>query len=428
MEETDAENQSGLPAYPGGQSVLSQHDFNLKDSKGREWLLLKVNSRAKGVKQLPLFHNGDRVTGSVDLDFDKTSGVQAVSIAVTAGVTAVGQDEARFLYVPNTLWDSKAVAKTSGRHSWPFTLALPSEISIPSKSNQANRTYKLPPSFSERASPAYIEYKVIVTVRRGLFKTNQTLVTALVYLPYWRAESPSLLRRTAYQNGTPLLGPEADPDGWKPLPTVTITGTLFNSREIELQCTLLIAQPLSFARGSPIPLFLTITSEDEQALDLLAAPGAMKLYLLRSRVLGADATEETVSRSDHVLRERVGIASFWSSSDSGSAPPKGYRKMQGELHINSALKSSFVFPGFSLRYNLAMFPPQAPGFSCKAASDEPLLTEAVNIASSEAVGIAARSYAPPGYEEPEEADFNNTVGYLENGNQRFLHHGGHGGI
>jgi hypothetical protein len=33
--------------------------------------------------------------------------------------------------------------------------------------------YRLPPNFTERASAAYIDYKLIVTVQRGMLRVNQ---------------------------------------------------------------------------------------------------------------------------------------------------------------------------------------------------------------------------------------------------------------
>ena len=114
---------------------------------------------------------------------------------------------------------------------------------------------------TERASPAYIDYKLVVTVRRGAFKVNQTcvssstlrsfsytsfcrltgficrLTTSIFYTPLTRAESPSALRQEAYNNGTPLPGPDGDPEGWKVLPPVQIKGTLFTTKPVEIQCT-----------------------------------------------------------------------------------------------------------------------------------------------------------------------------------------------
>lgn len=55
--------------------------------------------------------------------------------------------------------------------------------------------------------------------------------------------------------------------------------------------------------------------------------------------------------------------------------------------------------------------------------DKPLQSEPVEITSRQLAGLNMRSNAPPGYQKPE-IDYNKSLGYLENGNQRFLHHGG----
>jgi len=45
------------------------------------------------------------------------------------------------------------------------------------KDNQKNeRMYCIPPSFTEQASPAYIDYKLFVTVHRGMLSVNQVCV------------------------------------------------------------------------------------------------------------------------------------------------------------------------------------------------------------------------------------------------------------
>lgn len=50
-------------------------------------------------------------------------------------------------------------------------------------------------------------------------------------------EPPSPLRRIAYAEGSPLIGPEGDPEGWKILPGLKIKGTLFNTKDVEVDCT-----------------------------------------------------------------------------------------------------------------------------------------------------------------------------------------------
>ena len=56
----------------------------------------------------------------------------------------------------------------------------------------------------------------------------------------------------------------------------------------------------------------------------------------------------------------------------------------------------------------------------------PLLTQTVDVTSLHAPGIVMRSFAPPEYFQEQNENFNNSVGLLENGNQRFYHHSGQG--
>ena len=63
------------------------------------------------------------------------------------------------------------------------------------------------------------------------------LSTSFVYFPRWVAPPLSPLRIAAYLEGSPLLGPEADPDGWKILSPMIVTGTLFDSKPVKVEMT-----------------------------------------------------------------------------------------------------------------------------------------------------------------------------------------------
>jgi hypothetical protein len=65
------------------------------------------------------------------------------------------------------------------------------------------------------------------------------LTTSLGYIPQTRAPAPTLLRHLAYIEGpdAQLAGPEADPDGWHVLPSVNVKGMMFETREVEMECT-----------------------------------------------------------------------------------------------------------------------------------------------------------------------------------------------
>lgn len=64
-----------------------------------------------------------------------------------------------------------------------------------------------------------------------------------------------------------------------------------------------------------------------------------------------------------------------------------------------------------------MFPCQASGYTASD-PETPLFTEPIVIHTLNALGVAPRSYAPPGYAHPSGGNYNQVAGYLENGNQR----------
>lgn len=76
---------------------------------------------------------------------------------------------------------------------------------------------------------------------------------------------------------------------------------------------------------------------------------------------------------------------------------------------------------------LQLLPFEVAGFvgSVNEGKNSVLLSEQVTLTTRQIPGLITRSYAPPGYEKPQPVDYNNSVGLLENGNQRFLHFGHH---
>lgn len=105
---------------------------------------------------------------------------------------------------------------------------------------------------------------------------------------------------------------------------------------------------LSYAAGSPIPLFVTFSCADEQALDLLCAPGAVKLQLYRERLIGSHAIREGAQgQSNNTFREVVSSGAFWPSQEGAHAP--GTRMLQGELEVRKGIRPTFIFPRFTLR-------------------------------------------------------------------------------
>jgi hypothetical protein len=159
---------------PGIEHVLAL------ENKGRPWLTLRVQrSHASAPSQLPIFFDGEEVCGVVEVDLAKPESAKAVTIALLAGTTQVGQEELRFLELTHELWpgarsSSSSGGKLSGKLAWPFALRLPETVRASEVEKGPESDHKAPPSFSERAGAGYIDYKVVVTVRRGALRVNQT--------------------------------------------------------------------------------------------------------------------------------------------------------------------------------------------------------------------------------------------------------------
>ncbi|KAJ6623969.1 hypothetical protein B0H10DRAFT_2162288 [Mycena sp. CBHHK59/15] len=419
-----ADGDNELPGYTQRAAAplvvgtdRSEHKYSL-ETKGRPWLFIFVKSRAPSAATPPYFLEADTIAGRVELDIDKAEAVKGITIAIQAGATIVGQEEQLFLNLNQTLWpaneDKGASKLAKGKYSWPFTFTLPAKVSPP---DAKGMTIPLPPSFSERASPAYIDYKIVATVKRGAFKVNQELSTNFAYMPLVQPDTPSALRQLAYKEGSELIGPDGDPAGWKVLEPLKIKGKLFDAKEVDVECT------LAYTIGTPIPLMVTLKSDDVHALDTLATTKAIQLHLVRSVALGSDAMDDKVQRrSNNFFITGAGQAFFWPSSE--GAPESGKRVLRGELDVKKSVKPSFLFPRFSVRYTLELLPFSTTGFT--SLGTEPgvaMVSQPLKITTKSVPGITPKSYAPPGYERPPEGDYNSAVGYLENGNQRFYHHG-----
>jgi hypothetical protein len=68
------------------------------------------------------------------------------------------------------------------------------------------------------------------TPRYGSLSTN------FGYRPVTRPNPSSALRQLAYREGSNLIGPDGDSNGWKVLPPVKITGSLFDVRTVQATC------------------------------------------------------------------------------------------------------------------------------------------------------------------------------------------------
>ena len=145
--------------------------------------------------------------------------------------------------------------KLNGKLSWPFSLAIPSDVRI--KVGRAYNVYKAPGSFMERGANVTVLYRLKATVNRGVFLASGRSVfsgchrfvevhlfhsvdTTIVYVPRIRPEPPSPMMQLAFQERHPLVGPKGDPEGWHSLDSINIRGTLFSTRDIGVRCVVRI--------------------------------------------------------------------------------------------------------------------------------------------------------------------------------------------
>jgi len=66
----------------GAASGSGEHQRSLETAKGKKWLTLFVKSRANN-SSLPVFLEGDIVSGRVELDLDKAESSKGVTVIVS---------------------------------------------------------------------------------------------------------------------------------------------------------------------------------------------------------------------------------------------------------------------------------------------------------------------------------------------------------
>ena len=97
-----------------------------------------------------------------------------------------------------------------------------------------------------------------------------------------------------------------------------------------------------YAVGSPLPLILTMSSADSEALELLSDPSSIRIDLIRHIAHSAEPTESRGSKLWR--REFAGRAVLWPCCKR-TAPGV----FHGEVGLDKHLKPSFVFPRFAVR-------------------------------------------------------------------------------
>ncbi|KAI0329806.1 hypothetical protein GY45DRAFT_840948 [Cubamyces sp. BRFM 1775] len=411
-----ASDSVSTPGHYVATRYPTEHRYHLETSKGRPWLTLKVFSKAPGPSYLPAFYQGEAVTGSVKLSLDTEEAIKSVSIQIVGQMTSSVTDVLNFVQLSSTLWTrcpamgslSSAAApdKLVGDHEWPFRIALPNECELKSPDGSLEK-YPLPASFSERMARVHIQYQLVVTIHRSRFRVDSTLGTVVGYCPIIRPTAPSPARQLAYMENTPLVGPDGDPEGWKCLQSLRILGSVFSTRTVEATCSLALAKPLCYTRGSAIPCLMTIETSDPQALLLLSAPRSIVVRLIR-RISTHEPTAGSVGVKgakkfpglEYESNVQEVTTAVWWQNPHGSDPSNPQRKvLHGEIHLSKGLKPSCRLGRFEISYSVVVYCPRAVAFLPDGEPGAVLQREPVVIGTAYASGPRPTVNSPPGYDD-----------------------------
>ncbi|KAF9068961.1 hypothetical protein BDP27DRAFT_1522613 [Rhodocollybia butyracea] len=393
------------PVVPPREPTL--HVFPLSDGRPRPWLVLTIGSSAKSAKSLPLFYEKENINATLELRADKgDSSIQSV-IAMVRGriITGPRADEtvtfltiihpiwARSTETPRTPSPSEGVSGTKlfGDCVWNFSIPLPKKVSV----GKSNMQYRLPETFSERDLAASVQYDLTIHISRGKLRSDSQIRTPFGYVPSSKPDPPtSVLRQLAYQQNLPIPPPSADPRGWKTLGTCRAKGTILQNRPADVQCTLSLASPLCYTRGSIIPCSFSLSSRDPQALDMIMASDCIEVHLQRKVAYScAPGLEKRKVAEQESFRE-FGKAVWWPSPTIQRDPYT--RHLDGEIKIPKDLRPTSLIDHFSISYSVILRSFNIPAL--KSVSSEVLLSEPVEIVTTFARGPRPLVYSPPAYD------------------------------
>ncbi|KAJ7757430.1 hypothetical protein B0H14DRAFT_2976612 [Mycena olivaceomarginata] len=399
-------DEGELPAYtrrptppPALQASIPKeftYEIGGKYLNGAPWAILTVQGDPRLSKASPTIIQGSNVAGSVKLALRSPEAIQAVCILVRGEIVKSGPVAApvTFLESKHTLWSAvegdrrapdapgiagKSTLKLKGDYHWPFSVPMPATFS---KDGEA---FRLPHSFSDPGT-FNVRYTAELRIVRGRLRSDDKVTCTFGYFSMQQPGPPSALRQLAYQENSPLLGPEADPEGWHSQ-SLSVKGTIFSSRMIDVKFTFSVAKPLAYTRSASIPCAMTIETPDLEALDLLSSPAASLVYLERAFRKKRETGSNTV--------EPCSQAVFWLPTEGADEDSSYRRRLIGEIHLRANLHPSSSVVGFRIEYTVVVFPFEAAGF--KPLENSPVHRQPVEIMTRYAPGPRQRTYTPPTY-------------------------------
>ncbi|KAJ7784457.1 hypothetical protein B0H16DRAFT_1492564 [Mycena metata] len=384
---SSSHGDSELPLYTGRRTppphpvVREPQEFTheIKTRGGVPWATLTIQGDSRLTKAVPTITEGSNLDGSVKLALRSVETIQAVCILIKGDIMNGGPTSApiSFLDLKHTVWSAaegdplarkntgKSMLKLKGDYHWPFSIELPTTLT------KDRQTFRLPHTFMDRLASFSVRYTAELRILRGKLRPDDKVACPFVYFSMRQPGPPSMLRKLAYQENSPLFGPEADPEGWH-TETFTVRGMVFSSRMIEVKCA------LSYTRSASIPCAMTIETQDTRALDLLSSPSALVVYLERANHENLEPWKNTC--------DPVGQAVFWPSTEGAPEDSSRRRHLMGEIHLKPNLQPSSAV---SLTWIV--------DFHLFDVSHKPVLQQVVEITTRYAAGPRPRTYTSPTY-------------------------------
>ncbi|KAF9478394.1 hypothetical protein BDN70DRAFT_808896 [Pholiota conissans] len=414
-------------AQPGNSSTSTRsrsgpqlHEYNLRNgngTKGAPYATLRVysptSSAGAGSLRIPKFVGEDLVQGSLDLNLDTPANINSISLSLRGRIITSAYDGGSHTFLEHSVITvtparpKKFDGKFSGAYSWPFSFSFPQQatsVAIPEADCNI-----IPQSFTEKEIKASVQYELVLRMTHGLLRSDSKLHAPVVYMPAITPprQPTSSLRDIAYRAGVGMPSPDVDPIGWMVVGKKTMQGRIFKERSVKLQCTLSLANPQSYMRGTVIPCHLAIESSDAQALDVLVTPQTLRLRLVRrARYYDQCAAANSSAAASAVIEDVTEIerAVWWvnahadDQATSRDANGVTRRALEGEIHLEKELQpsSSFARPtNSSSSPSSSKFPQPGPKTTDATASSLILISHPVTITSLPGEGPTPVSHTAP---------------------------------
>ncbi|KAK7052152.1 hypothetical protein R3P38DRAFT_1637342 [Favolaschia claudopus] len=389
------------------QTPPKEFTFELKNYFSKPWARLTLLAHPTLSRTSPTFVQGSSIDGSLRLNLRSSDPIKSIAVVVRGDLVVSGDPDERstFFRLRKYLWkpsmgDPSAAAvpgcndwteKLKGEYTWPFSIKLPEFVADPT--GETEPKFRMPHTFAERSSRWSIDYYFELRIDRGKLRPDDSIITQFGYFAMQAPSRPSQLRQLAYRSGVDVPGPSTDPEGWHELEPVRIQGKLFGERPVDAICTVYLAKPLCYTRGTSIPCAMTIETEidiDPQVADILASIRSSAVYLQRTVRCSLGRTTTSVVP--------CGQATWRPSTDVNARPLRSptQRQLVGEIHLRKDLQPSTAIKKIQIEYAVAIFPPAAVGFKSQPITG-PLLTQPVDIVTRYAHGVRQPNLAttPP---------------------------------